>query len=323
MTSKILVFCESQGDQIKRSSAELIQFARTTGFEVLSLCYGPNGEKIAEQSFSHGAQKAILVKGSQFQSPGYEVFEPLLESVLSKFSPDLVLASSSSLSREIFPRIAARDGSGIIQDGVALSFVEGTLTVKKPILSGKCFAEGRFKNSKRQFVLMRPNQLPVGEPGFGRGQLEIIEASGNLELKAVIKNIIRGTSEKLDLTEANIIVSGGRGLKSPENFRLLHSLADVLGATVGASRAVVDDGWVEHSLQVGQTGKTVAPSLYIAVGISGAIQHLAGMSGSKVVVAINNDPNAPIFQKATYGIVGDLFLVVPALTAEFKKVLGH
>nr|HRO66063.1 electron transfer flavoprotein subunit alpha/FixB family protein [Pseudobdellovibrionaceae bacterium] len=175
-------------------------------------------------------------------------------------------------------------------------------------------------NSPVQIVLMRPNQLPVGAPKGGTAAVTE-HAAPAANLKTLIKEIVKGAGEKLDLSEANIVVSGGRGLKEAGNFKLLEDLANVLGATVGASRAVVDAGWVSHSMQVGQTGKTVAPSLYIAVGISGAIQHLAGMSGSKVIVAINNDPNAPIFQKATYGIVGDFADVVPKLTEEFRKAL--
>ena len=236
----------------------------------------------------------------------------------------MILASASSLGRDLFPRIAARLDAGIISDCTDLKIDGGSVIVKRPVYAAKAFVKMTFEKSPLKIVLMRANQLPVEpvSPEVSLGTPTIHEQSfTKMDFKTLIKEVINGTSEKLDLTEANVIVSGGRGLKEASNFKLLEDLAGVLGATVGASRAVVDLGWVPHQIQVGQTGKTVAPTLYIAVGISGAIQHLAGMSSSKVIVAINNDPNAPIFQKATYGIVGDFSEVLPKLTAEFKKAL--
>jgi len=209
----------------------------------------------------------------------------------------------------------------MISDCTDLNLSAGKAEVRRPMYSGKCSASVDFANSSQKIILMRANQLPVEPASAGTPAIVTAIPLPTLDLKTVIKEVVKGASEKLDLTEANIIVSGGRGLKEAANFKMLEDLANVLGATVGASRAVVDAGWVPHTMQVGQTGKTVTPTLYIAVGISGAIQHLAGMGGSKVIVAINKDPNAPIFQKATYGIVGDAFEIVPKLTEEFKKVL--
>ena len=235
----------------------------------------------------------------------------------------LVLASASSSAKDLFPRVAAKIGAGIVSDGTEITLLNEDVLVKKPLYSGKCFATASFENTTVKIVLMRANQLPVAAADTTKTASMTEVSFSKPSLKTLVKEIIKGSVEKLDLTEANIVISGGRGLKAAENFKMLDDLAAVLGATVGASRAVVDAGWVGHSMQVGQTGKTVAPTLYIAVGISGAIQHLAGMSGSKVIVAINSDPSAPIFQKATYGIVGDAFEIVPKLTEEFKKLLHH
>jgi electron transfer flavoprotein alpha subunit len=235
-----------------------------------------------------------------------------------------VLASSTMLARDLFPRVAAHVGVGVASDCTQLEVTsDGNVKARRPMYAGKCTAEVSFENSPTKIVLMRANQLPVVAASVAKTPSVTELAASTKDLHTIIKDVVKGTSGKLDLTEANIIVSGGRGMKEAANFKLLEELADVLGATVGASRAVVDAGWVPHTMQVGQTGKTVAPTLYIAAGVSGAIQHLAGMSGSKVIVAINKDANAPIFQKATYGIVGDVMEVLPKLTEEFKKLMQH
>lgn len=317
--SKIIVFCETTEKEIKRSSIELLQAAKKSGQTVEAILIG-RGAAFAEQAANNGASHVHLVKDSAFDSYNPELFSLNLSEVIKKSGAGTVLASASALGKDLFPRIAANLGAGLASDCTELELNSAGVTAKKPMYSGKCFSKVSFENCDIKIVLMRPNQLPVDASSGGSAQ-STDHSPQKPDLKTLIKEVVKGASEKLDLTEANIIVAGGRGLKEAGNFKLLNDLADVLGATVGASRAVVDAGWVGHGMQVGQTGKTVAPSLYIAVGVSGAIQHLAGMSGSKVIVAINNDPNAPIFQKATYGIVGDLFEVVPKLTEEFKKAL--
>ena len=327
--SKILVFTEFQATAsagsgaLKRSSQELLQFAAKTGRPVVALALGTTAAGAVAQLAPHGAAEVMLCKDSAYDLHNPELFSIAVAEAIEKSGATLVLASTSSAGKDLFPRVAAKIGAGIISDGTEITLVGEDVKIKKPLYSGKCFATASFENTKVKIVLMRANQLPVAAGDTTKTAVISEVAFTKPSLKTLITAVVKGTSEKLDLTEANIIVSGGRGLKEAANFKMIEELASALGATVGASRAVVDAGWVGHSLQVGQTGKTVAPTLYIAVGISGAIQHLAGMSGSKVIVAINNDANAPIFQKATYGIVGDAFEIVPKLTEEFKKLLNH
>lgn len=321
--SKILVFTEMINGKIKRSSQELLQFAAKSGQEVVALILDVSADTAAAEASHHGATSVIVGKDADFTNYNSEIFTAAVCESIKTSGATTILAASSATGKDLFPRVAARIGAGIVSDGVEIQLSADNLKIKKPFYSGKCFATATFENTTLKIVLMRPNQLPVAAADTTKSATISNLVFTKPSLKTLIKSIVKGTSEKLDLTEANIVVSGGRGLKEAGNFKILHDLADVLGATVGASRAVVDAGWVSHSMQVGQTGKTVAPSLYIAVGVSGAIQHLAGMNGSKVIVAINNDPNAPIFQKATYGLVGDAFEIVPLLTAEFKKVLQH
>ncbi len=318
----VLVFTEFSQGQLKKSALELLSAARKSGLKIQAVALGSGAKNLVDVLGKEGVDDAILGDDAAFDQYNPELFTEVVSNILNDKKPTVVLASSSTLGRDLFPRVAARLNTGVVSDCTELEISgTGEVKVRRPMYAGKCSAEVAFVNSPVQIVLMRPNQLTI-EPSAAVKTPAIEEIKAPVkDLKTIIKEVVKGTSAKLDLSEANIIVSGGRGMKEAANFKLLEELADVLGATVGASRAVVDAGWVPHSMQVGQTGKTVAPTLYIACGISGAIQHLAGMSGSKVIVAINKDPNAPIFQKATYGIVGDALEVVPLLTQEFKKLL--
>ncbi len=319
---KILVFVEFNHGQLKRSSLELLSAAQSSGQTVVAAAVGSLAEGISKEASQYGATDIYVIKETTFDKYNPELFTLGLTEIIKKSEASLVLATASALGKDLFPRVAARLDAGILSDCIELKISGDNVTAKRPIYSGKCFSKVTFENCPIKIVLMRPNQLPISVPNASATTNVIAHSVNAPSLRTLIKEVVKGTSEKLDLTEANIIVSGGRGMKEAGNFKFLEQLADVLGATVGASRAVVDAGWVTHDLQVGQTGKTVAPSLYIAVGISGAIQHLAGMSGSKVIVAINTDANAPIFQKATYGIVGDFADVLPKLTEEFKRAMA-
>ena len=321
--SSILVFAEHTDGKLKKSALELFTAARKSGQGIIAILAGPGAKNATAQLGECGVDEAYFADAAPFASYNPELYVAAFASVIQAIDPGSVIGSSTSLARDLFPRLAAKLGCGSISDCTELTFEGSQPKVRRPMYAGKCSAEAQFTGSGPRLVLMRANQLPVDASSAKKSTVAHEIAAPAIDLKTTIKEIVKASSEKLDLTEANVIVSGGRGLKEAANFKILDELAEVLGATVGASRAVVDAGWVPHTMQVGQTGKTVAPTLYIAAGISGAIQHLAGMSGAKVIVAINKDANAPIFQKATYGIVGDALEVVPMLTQEFKKLLQH
>ncbi len=322
--SKVLVFAEIADGKIKKGTFELLTAARAASLQTQVLILGSGAKAAAATLGGWAVSEAFAGEGAAFDRYNAEIYAEAVSGVIKDSGADIVLASSSLLARDLFPRVAARLGTAAVSDCTELNLAGG-LKIRRPMYSGKCSAEVSFLTSAPKIILMRANQMPVGD-AQGAGSVNVsvnvkdVPAPSTATLKTLIKEVLKGASGKLDLTEANIIVSGGRGLKEAANFKLIEELAESCGATVGASRAIVDAGWVSHSMQVGQTGKTVAPTLYIAVGISGAIQHLAGMSGARVIVAINKDANAPIFQKATYGLVGDLFEIVPALTAEFKAL---
>jgi electron transfer flavoprotein alpha subunit len=254
-----------------------------------------------------------------YSTEGYSI---AVAQAVQNVQPRFVLGAASAMGKDLLPRVAAKLGVGLAQDCIEAHIVEGQqLECVRPIYAGKAYARVRLLVTPGMATL-RPNVFSLGAADTGRSA-EAVTFAPELDagqIHASVKEIRMSAGQKVELTEANIIVSGGRGMKGPENFPMVQQLADALGGAMGASRAAVDAGWIDHQHQVGQTGKTVSPTLYIACGISGAIQHLAGMSSSKYIVAINKDPEAPIFSVADYGIVGDLFAVVPALIQAVKNL---
>lgn len=312
---KIIICLDFQNGQLKNSSKELLAVGSLSGAELISVAFGEGAADIAHLD-SWGIAKHYSGSTGSLQTADPLSRVDALSKILELEKADVVLGSSTTVNKDIFPRLAVRADGAFMSDLTELSL--SPFSARRPLYAGKCTASVKIKEGLTKFLLVRPNQLKIIDPKKSSPpQKLVIEGSSST---SELTNVAQGSSKSLDLTEAQVIISGGRGLKEGENFRILHDMAAPLNATVGASRAVVDLGWVPHSMQVGQTGKTAAPSLYIACGISGAIQHLAGMSSSKVIVAINTDDKAAIFQKATYGIVGDIFEVAPALTEAFKSL---
>ncbi len=326
MAKEILLLAEHANGKIKKYSAELAGVAKTlaarTGGQVHALLVGNGVKAAAPELGKYGVSKVHVVDDPSHEHYNAESWSSAVAAVVKEIGPAIVLGTASSAGKDTLPRVAARIGAGFANDCVDLRW-EGSLIAKRPLYAGKCYALVTFAGTTA-VATVRPNTFPV--PAAEAGMAEVMSLAGSFApAKYKVREVVKGESDRPDLTEAEIIVSGGRAMKEAANFKLLWELADAIGpqATVGASRAAVDSGYAPHAMQVGQTGKTVSPKLYLAFGISGAIQHLAGMRTSKVIVAVNKDPDAPIFQKADYGVVGDLFQVVPALKAEIKKLLAE
>lgn len=311
----ILAVAELKGDSLKKISRELTSAGRKLGGPVVALII--NGtDAHANELFDAGADTVVKASLGEYSPQG---FANIVAAVAAEKGAKIVLAPHSIQGKDYAGRVAIAMNAGLVADIIEVIGSDSAVEVKKPIYSGKAYAN--IKLSAPAVLTVRPNSQEVVSGYAGAKALETTSASeGDVSSKLVNVEMSGGT--KVSLTDASIIVSGGRGIKGPEAWPMLQELADTLGGALGASRAAVDAGWIDHGHQVGQTGKTVSPNCYIACGISGAIQHLAGMGSSKYIVAINKDPDAPIFKVATYGVVDDLFKVVPALTEEFKKVLG-
>ncbi|MBE0566400.1 MAG: electron transfer flavoprotein subunit alpha/FixB family protein [Krumholzibacteria bacterium] len=320
----IAVFIEHRSGVLKKVAWQMLSEARRLadahGGEVWGVFLGPDAAPAAATAGKHGADKVFAATGDAFAVYDSELWGTALAAFCTARKPDLVLVGSTALGKDLAPKAAAKLGCACISDAVGLKF-DGGWEIRRPIFAGKCFADVTF-STPLAIVGIRPNAFVMAESPKAGAVESFDPGLDGVRSKAKVMSVEAATSGKVTLTEAEIVVSGGRGIKGPENYPLIEKLAEALGAAAGASRAIVDAGWVDYSHQVGQTGKTVAPNLYVACGISGAIQHLAGMSSSKCIVAINKDANAPIFKVADYGIVGDLFAVLPALTDEVGRIRG-
>ena len=322
---KILAFAEQRDNKLKKSAFEVVHTARTIadqiGGEVIALVIGDQVQVIAGELGGYGATKILAVQQPKLGKYSSTAYAKVIAEIAKKEQADIILLPATAMGRDSAPRVAVKLDAGIASDCIAFKVDSGNIIATRPVYAGKALTEIKINSAVKVFTL-RPNVFPAGTSTSMAAKVEVTDIP--LAESDFASLVIETTqaSGKIDVAEADIIVSGGRGMKGPENFKMIEDLAGVLGGAVGAARAVVDAGWRPHNEQVGQTGKTVSPSLYIAVAISGSIQHLAGMSSSKYIVAINKDKDAPIFQIADYGIVADAFDIVPAIMLETKMLLG-
>jgi electron transfer flavoprotein alpha subunit len=324
MSRKVVVLGEVRDGSLRNVSFEAIAAAKTVaeGGEVVGVLVGDSVSALSTELIHYGADRVVVVEDEKLKLYTSDGYAQALLAVLDQEKPEGLVLGHTSLGKDLSPRIAGKLASGLISDATAVEVAGGNVVFTRPIYSGKAF-EKKIVTDGLIFATVRPNNIaPLQKDESRSGEVAALSVEIK-DLRAIIKEVVRKASEGVDLSEAKVVISGGRGVKSADGFQPLKELAAVLGGAVGASRGACDADYCDYSLQIGQTGKVVTPDLYIACGISGAIQHLAGMSNSKVIVAINKDPEANIFKVADYGIVGDLFEVVPLLTEEFKKLKVH
>ncbi|ARF15994.1 electron transfer flavoprotein subunit alpha/FixB family protein [Sporosarcina ureae] len=321
MSEKILVIGELQQGNLRKVSYETIAAAKQLDgdAEIIALVMGDGDlQTPANEMIQHGADRAITVAHTNLSNYTSEGYGQVMMEVMQEENPSAIIMGHTSIGKDVTPKIASRLELGLISDAVAIGKEDGQVVFTRPIYSGKAFEKKIIKDKGVLFATIRPNNISAIERDTSRTGDIIAKEVDVKDLRTIVKEVIRKKTEGVDLSEAKIVIAGGRGVKSAEGFKALYELAELLGGAVGASRGACDADYCDYSLQIGQTGKVVTPDLYIAVGISGAIQHMAGMSNSKVIVAINSDAEANIFNMADYGIVGDLFEILPLLIKEIK-----
>ena len=315
---KFLVFIEQRDGRIRKASLEALSLAKKLGGgPATAVIAGKGVTALAKELGKYGAGTVYVADRDDLALYSNKGYVGALDAAAKKASPDAVLIAATAMGKDVAPRFAARHDVSVLADVMELRTEGDRLVAWRPVYSGKARAEVDCGAAKLQVATTRPNVFAAeADAAAADPAVEALEL-GDVAPRAKVLRVETSESKELDVSEADVIVSGGRGIKGPENWPMIRDLQQALGGALGASRAVVDAGWIDHQHQVGQTGKVVSPTLYVACGISGAIQHLAGMGTSKVIVAINKDPEAPIFKVATYGVVGDLFQIVP----EFAKAV--
>lgn len=321
MSNKVLVLAEAREGSLRNVSFEAIAAGKqiADGGEVVGVLVGDGVAGFASELVAYGADRIITVEHPHLKTYTSDGYSQALMAVIEQEKPEAIVFGHTALGKDLSPKIASKLQAGLVSDVTEIEGAGSDAVFVRPIYSGKAFEKVKVKEGT-VFVTVRPNNIaPLEKDASRSGDVAALTVDIT-NLRTIIKEVVRKSTDGVDLSEAKVVVAGGRGVKSEEGFEPLKELAELLGGAVGASRGACDAEYCDYSLQIGQTGKVVTPDLYIAAGISGAIQHLAGMSNSKVIVAINKDPEANIFKVADYGIVGDLFEVIPMLIEEFKAL---